>query len=195
MRFSKFFMLLATVVTVAFASSCSKDDDDSLSEYQKTHVALDADGYYIVYPKDSFVQYRPLKNNISFYYDYKTNATKYLADTLCYILYDKSQKAIDQELFDKNNKEEKLAFDCDVEFGGYGVKGEASSQLVGAEDASVLTYTYNQPVLNMLYKTVYYYMYDEEGQSAYRICVQGPATTTSFWNLVPEILETFRFKE
>lgn len=199
MKFPKYLLLLLTFVGIAVASSsCSKDDDDSYSDYQKTHAALSYEGSYVVYPRDSFHQYHFTdttgEKKIVYTYNLTSNVTCYKADPRCYIIYYVSKEdGITDEMLNREIDNEAESF---CQSNNYGVIGEQSTSYFAGlgKDVPTLTYLYNEAYYDGLpYKAVFYYMVNPNTGHAFRISVEGPASTTSFWNQIDDILSTFSF--
>ncbi len=192
MKLFKLLLLLATLVsTCAVSTSCSKDDDEPWDEYKETHRSLDFEGTYVVYPKDEFTQYHTNRSLKGFYFDYQmvSNATKYLADTTCYIIYEVSEKEVsDIEYLNEVNAE----FDA-LNYNYYEEEkeGEKAEVKLPSVDETVTRMTYYE--VNRPYKAVYYFVKNSKTGRAYRLYVVAPTNSSKFWSTADDILATFRF--
>lgn len=190
MKVSKFLAFLVAFVAV-ISTSCKDEEDDPI--YIPTKMDLNVDGFHARYDFGSFNHYHSdldessKKVSVVYNYDKIVNVTKYKADTTCYILFYKSADEVNEDMVEDQANEEYLIYDATSQLDGVAMY----DTLLGEQSINATAITYNYEG----FKFISYYLFNPNNKHAYRIRVQGPATSTVFWEKANEILATFRWQD
>jgi hypothetical protein len=202
MRFFRFFKYLFLFGAVAMlVASCSKDDDsDGNASDIDTGLALELNGIYVHYPKDSFDSWKgdtfpPMGSSTYYNFRYNCIVTRLKSDTVCSIAYRQSLRPLGSADSAKVFvAEEKAIYDSDVNYGGYGYSGVETDTTVNGIPATRLTYIHSISVKSgsILLRTDYYILYKSVDKKLYEIVMQAPVASDR-WSLMNSIVGTYKF--